>query len=103
MAGISDDGVPFHDRKSANEMWKPELKMTGDAADTIPARIAAAGRRMPNRTTVANQSSPGVPRPDGLLMLNWYDAKKPPPIPAIAAEMAKTPSLTRSTETPDVL
>ena len=59
MAGISADVVPFHDRNDANEMWKPELKMTGDAAETMPARIAAAGRRMPNRTTVASQSRLG--------------------------------------------
>jgi len=84
-------------------MWNPELKMTGEAADTMPARIAAAGRRMPNRTTVANQSSPVVTTTDELLMLNWYDAKNTPPTPAIAAEIANTPSLTRSTDTPDVL
>ena len=36
-------------------------------------------------------------------MLSWYDAKNTPPTPAIAAEIANTPSLTRSTDTPDVL
>src|SRR6266536_1801578 len=90
MAGISEEAVPFHDRNDANEMWKPELRMTGDAADTMPAKMAAAGRRIPNRTTVASQRRPVVTTTDELLMLNWYDAKN-------------TPSFTRSTDTPDVL
>src|SRR6266536_5406395 len=103
MAGISEEAVPFHDRNDANEMWKPELRMTGDAADTMPAKMAAAGRRIPNRTTVASQRRPVVTTTDELLMLNWYDAKNTPPTPAIAAEIANPPSFTRSTETPDVL
>jgi hypothetical protein len=38
-----------------------------------------------------------------LFTLPWYDVYRTPPTPAIVAERAKMPSLTRNTDTPDVL
>ena len=52
----------------------PELKITGDAAETMPASTAAAVRRMPNSTTVASQRRPVVTTTDWLVMLSWNDA-----------------------------
>jgi hypothetical protein len=59
---------------SGSGKWIPELKITGDAAETMPASTAAAVRRMPNSTTVASQRRPVVTTTDWLVMLSWNDA-----------------------------
>ena len=70
---MSDDRVPFQLRKlGMNEgKWKPDCKITGLAAETIPARAAAAGRRMPKSTTVAIHSSPRVAGVVWLVTFCW--------------------------------
>src|SRR5438552_15822705 len=104
IAGISAEVVPFQLRNDGRyDMWKPDWRITGDAAETMPARIAAAGRRMPNSTTVANHSSPVTTVAVWLLMLPCTDEYMTPPSAAIPAETAKMPSFTRSMETPEVL
>ena len=52
----------------------PELKITGEIAETMPASTAVAVRRMPNSTTVASQRRPVVTTIDEFVMLCWYDA-----------------------------
>src|SRR5580692_1411334 len=104
MRGISDDGVPFqlsHDG-THDHQWKPDWRITGVMAAEIPAHAAAAGRRMPKRTTVASHSSPLAAGVVELLMLVWNEAYMIPPTPAMAADRAKRASLTRNGDTPDV-
>src|SRR5580704_2044718 len=104
MRGISDDGVPFqlsHDG-THDHQWKPDWRMTGVMAAEMPAHAAAAGRRMPNRTTVASHSNPVAAGVVELLMLVWNDAYMIPPTAAMAADRANRASFTRSGETPDV-
>ena len=48
-------------------------------AETMPANAAAAGRRMPNSTTVASHSSPLAAGVVELLTLVWNDAYMMPP------------------------
>ncbi len=58
ISGISVDWVPFQlsQEGTHDHQWKPDSMITGEAAETIPASTAAAGRRMPKSTTVANHS-----------------------------------------------
>ena len=60
--------------------WIPELKITGDRADPMPAQITAAGRRIPNSTTVASHSKPVVAETVSLTV-PWYDVYITPPTP----------------------
>jgi hypothetical protein len=96
--------VPFQLRKlgTGSGQWKPEEKMTGLAAETMPAITAAAGRRMPNSTTVASHSRPTVAGVETLLTLPRNVASITPPTPATAAESANTASLVRTGDTPEV-
>ena len=74
MAGISADAVPFQLKNDGRyDMWNPDCRSTGDAAETMPATTAAPGRRMPNRTTVASHSNPVTTVTERLVMLCWND------------------------------
>src|SRR3954451_2297743 len=81
MAGISADAVPFQLRNDGrDDMWNPDGRTPGDAAETMPATTAAPGRRMPNNTTVASHSSPVTPatgRRGGVCLIDAWD--EPPP------------------------
>ena len=60
MAGISADVVPFQLKNDGRyDMWNPDCRSTGDAAETMPATTAAAGRRMPNKHDRGQPQQPG--------------------------------------------
>ncbi len=57
-----------------DHQWNPDSMMTLLAAEATPARAAAAGRRIPNRTTVASQSSPSTAGVTALDALVWNES-----------------------------
>jgi hypothetical protein len=73
MRGISVDCVPcqLNHVGTHDHQWKPLPIMTGADAETIPASTAAAGRRMPNSTTVANHSKLSIAGVAVLDALAW--------------------------------
>ena len=96
--------MPFQESQlgTQDHQWKPDWMMTGVMTEAMPANAAAAGRRMPKSTTVASHSSPLTYGVDALETVVWKEAYMMPPTPAMAAETAKSPSFTRTADTPEV-
>src|ERR1700720_2680577 len=98
------DFVPFQPSQDGmnDGQWNPPLMICELVAETTPARTAAAGRRIPNSTTVANHTSPtsaGVLSPVTFLAT---EASRTPPPPATAAANPKIFSLVATGDAPDV-
>src|ERR1700720_380284 len=98
------DFVPFQPSQDGmnDGQWNPPLMICELVAETTPAKAAAAGRRIPNRTTVANHTSPtsaGVLRPVTFLAT---EASSTPPNPASAAASPKILSFVATGDAPEV-